>query len=107
VIYPRIRNASFFYQALTFGYFLVKQKVRERRFQTALIYLSYPLILNAYILKLAYAEKMYEFGKSLMDDRHNRIFVVLSYKVIVRWALVSHTEVNHAPKAIFMETSSW
>jgi len=39
---------------------------------------------------------MYDFGKLLMDDRHYRIFVVLSYKVFVRRALVSYTEVSHA-----------
>jgi len=41
---------------------------------------------------------MYDFGKSLMKDRHYRIFVVLSYKVFARRALVSYTEVSHAPK---------
>jgi hypothetical protein len=28
--YLRIRNALYFYKALIFGYFLIKQKVRER-----------------------------------------------------------------------------
>jgi len=46
---------------------------------------------------------MYDFGKSLMYDRHYRIFVVLSYKVFVRWALVSYTEVSHAPKPFVCE----
>ena len=32
---------------------------------------------------------MHDFGKSLVNDRHYRIFVVLSYKDFVRWALVS------------------
>jgi len=42
-----------------------------------------------------------------MDDRHYRIFVVFSYKVFERWALVSHTEVNHVPKAYCMGMFSW
>ena len=50
---------------------------------------------------------MHDFGKSLVNDRHYRIFVVLFYKVFVRWTLVSHTEVSHAPKACFMKTVSW
>jgi len=38
-----------------------------------------------------------------MDERHYRIFVVLSSKVFVRWALVSYTEVSHAPKPVVCE----
>jgi len=37
---------------------------------------------------------MQDFGKSLLDDRHYRIFVVLSYKVFARWAFVSHAEMS-------------
>jgi len=48
---------------------------------------------------------MLDLEKSLINDRHYRIFVVLSCKVFVRWALVSHTEVNHAPKYIACELS--
>jgi hypothetical protein len=46
---------------------------------------------------------MYDFGKSIIADRHYRIFVVLSYKVFVGWALVSHTEVSHVLKVFTWE----
>ncbi len=37
---------------------------------------------------------MIDLVKKMMMDRHYRIFVVLSYKVFVRWASVSHAEMS-------------